>query len=227
MIINNVKRKKITQNTIIIMCWLIYSMAYLGRYSYNANITLIIDDFGISNAQAGLVATFFFFSYGIGQVVNGILCGRYNKKYVIPISLLVSSAINVVVLLDVPFFAIKYMWLLNGFIQSCLWPSIISVISKTVDNKNMDRATVFMGTTTCVGTIASYAICSLFAQLNIYRASFAFAALVMITLAIIWFFIYSPELEVYEKEERNTQEHRGTNGFFCTYFSVGLFCGCA
>ena len=70
------KRKKVSQNVIIVMCWLVYSFAYLGRYSYNANITLIIDDYGVTKAQAGLVATFFFFAYGIGQIFNGILSNR-------------------------------------------------------------------------------------------------------------------------------------------------------
>ena len=87
-------KKKTSQNLIIIMCWLVYSLAYLGRFSYNANITLIIEDYGVNKAQAGLVATFFFFAYGIGQVINGILSSKYNKKLIFPIALTISSLIN-------------------------------------------------------------------------------------------------------------------------------------
>ena len=84
------------------MCFLVYSIAYFGRYSYNANITLIIDDYGVTKAQAGLVATFFFFAYGVGQVINGILSSRYNKRILFPTVLLVSSAINLALYFGAP-----------------------------------------------------------------------------------------------------------------------------
>ena len=71
------KTKRISsQNTVVVLCWFVYTFAYVGRYSYNANINLVIGDFGITHADAGLVTTFFFFAYGIGQVVNGLLCKK-------------------------------------------------------------------------------------------------------------------------------------------------------
>lgn len=195
-------KKKTSQNVIIIMCWLLYSLAYLGRFSYNANITLIMEDYGVNRAQAGLVATFFFFAYGIGQVINGILSSKYNKKWIFPIALTLSSAINIAVFFGTPFFTIKYLWFINGLLQSCLWSGVISVISKTVDNKHMKWALVLMSTTTCVGTIATYSASSLFVSLNHYRLSFLFGAAVMTALGIIWFNIYGTELEVYQPEAK-------------------------
>ena len=66
------QRSNRAQNLIIILCWAVYTFAYFGRYGYNSNITPIMADYGITKADAGLVSTFFFFAYGIGQVVNGI-----------------------------------------------------------------------------------------------------------------------------------------------------------
>ena len=198
--------KRVSQNVIIVMCWLVYSLAYLGRYSYNANITLIIEDYGVSNAQAGLVATAFYFAYGVGQIINGIFCSRYNKKWIFPVALSLSSAINLAVFFGAPFFTIKYLWFINGLLQSCLWSSIISVLSKTMDDKHMKWALVPMSTTTCVGTVATYSASSLFVHFNNYRLSFLFGAIVMTLLGLVWFLIYSPELEVYQpKEEIKTK----------------------
>ena len=59
---------------LIFLGWLVYSMSYLGKVNYSANITQIIDFYGISKTQAGAVPTFFFFAYGIGQIFNGIFC---------------------------------------------------------------------------------------------------------------------------------------------------------
>ena len=218
-------KKKISQNTIIVFCWLIYSLAYLGRYSYNANITLIIDSYGVTKAQAGLVATFFFFAYGIGQVVNGILSSRYNKKLLFPAALIISSVINLAVFFGVPFFAIKYLWLINGFVQSCLWPGVISVISKTIDDKHMKRALLILSSTTCVGTIVTYSSSSFFAHIDNFRLAFVFGAAVMTLLGIIWFNIYGKELEVYDNEkkpEQNVTSEKGTNVFLLFMIFMGF-----
>ncbi|MBP5245343.1 MAG: MFS transporter [Clostridia bacterium] len=219
------KEKRISQNTIIILCWLIYSMAYLGRYSYNANITLIIDSYGVTKAQAGLVATFFFFAYGVGQVINGILSSRYNKRILFPTVLLVSSAINLALYFGAPFFSIKYLWLINGFAQSCLWSGIVSVISKTVDDAHLGRAMLLLSTTTCVGTIAAYSSSSLFAFLNNFRLAFLFGAAVMTLLGVIWFCVYGKDLEIYrmEKEKENTGGRKGAmRGFIVLMMFLGF-----
>ena len=219
------KEKRISQNTIIILCWLIYSMAYLGRYSYNANITLIIESYGVTKAQAGLVATFFFFAYGVGQVINGILSSRYNKKILFPTVLLVSSAINLALYFGAPFFTFKYLWLINGFAQSCLWSGIVSVISKTVDDAHLGRAMVLLSTTTCVGTIAAYSSSSFFAFLNNYRLAFLFGAAVMTLLGVIWFCVYGKDLEVYKKERVDDAPEKGSGkmrGFIILMLFLGF-----
>lgn len=218
-------KKRVSQNTIIIMCWLIYSAAYIGRYSYNSNITLIIDDYDVTKAQAGLVGTMFFFSYGIGQVINGILSNRYNKKWMFPIALVLSSALNITLYFGVPFFAIKYLWLINGFVQSCLWTGAISVISKTVDDRHMNRAMILMSTTSCIGTGLVYSASSLFAFFNKYRLSFIFAAIIMASLGIIWFIIYSKELEVYDNvdtSEKKCSVSKQMNGFIVLMIFLGV-----
>ena len=77
--LDSVKKQKL----LILLCCLVYSFAYAGRYSYSANIGSIIDFYGITRAEAGVVSTFFFFSYGVGQLLNAFLCKFYPKRYVI------------------------------------------------------------------------------------------------------------------------------------------------
>ena len=120
---NNTK-DKCSQNTIIWLCWFVYTLAYLGRYSYNANINLIMTDFDVNHATAGMVTTCFFFAYGIGQVVNGFLCKKYNIKYVIFTALVVASTMNFLVSVVESFDLIKYIWLINGIAMSFLWTSL-------------------------------------------------------------------------------------------------------
>ena len=66
----NTLAKKFTNNKkqsylLIFLGWLVYTFSYLGKVNYSANITQIIDFYGITKSQAGMVPTFFFFAYGI------------------------------------------------------------------------------------------------------------------------------------------------------------------
>ena len=95
-IMNKTTTKSISKNSLrlTLLCFFVYYFAYLGRYSYSSNINGVIDYFSISKANAGSIATCFFISYGIGQVVNGLLCKRYNPKIAISLALAVSALTN-------------------------------------------------------------------------------------------------------------------------------------
>lgn len=177
------------QNMIIILCWMVYTFAYFGRYSYNSNITPIMTDYAITKADAGLVSTFFFFAYGIGQVVNGFLCRRYNKKILFPI-VLVSSALLNISFLALPFTSFKYLWALNGFLQSMLWSSIISVLSTSLDSKHLSLGLLAMSTTSTAGTVMTYGTSALFVWMGNYRYAFIFGAVIMSLIAILWLTAY-------------------------------------
>lgn len=74
--------KNIQRTTwLLFLCWLVYTVSLLGKVNYAANITQIESFYKVSHADAGMASTFYFFAYGIGQVVNGLLCKKYNLKY--------------------------------------------------------------------------------------------------------------------------------------------------
>lgn len=182
------------QKLLILLCWLIYTAAYLGRYSYSANINPIMKEYGTSKAAVGLSVTLFALSYGIGQVVNGIFCKRYNKRVVLPIALGVSALCNVAFVFCKEFQAVKFLWLINGAAQSFLWSSIICILSQNMDEKNLKRAIMAMSTTTAAGTLLCYSLGALFSLVDFYKLSFIVGAVTLVVVAAI-FFITFPKLK--------------------------------
>ena len=175
---------------LILLCWLVYTCSYIGKLSYSANINQIGETFGVSYAEAGMVSTFFFFAYGIGQVINGIMCKRYNVKYIIFGSLITASLINVLVVLVKDFSLIKYLWLINGIAMSFLWTSLIRLLSETLDKSDIPRSVVAMGTTVAVGTFLVYGMSALFAAMSSFRLTFYLAAAIMVAVALVWLIAY-------------------------------------
>lgn len=146
--------------------------------------------YGVSHADAGLVSTMFFFAYGAGQIINGILCRKYNARFVITFSLLVSAAINLAVFFLPSFFTLKYLWLLNGFSLSFLWAVLSTVLSRCLSDENLKKAVVIMSISTPAGTFLAYLLGALFTKVNFFNLSFLVGAAALFAIGALWFFSY-------------------------------------
>ena len=139
------------QAWLIFMCFFAYTVSYVSRYSYNSNIVAIREKYLVDKASAGLVGTFYFFAYGIGQVVNGLLCKRYNKKFCIAASLFVSAAVNAALFFSPAFSAFKWLWLVNGVALSVLWSSLVAILSAHLDGDYLKRGVLLMSMSVAAG----------------------------------------------------------------------------
>ena len=172
------------------MCWLIYVVSYLGRYSYNSNVVPMAEFFGKSNTEIGWAMTLFFFAYGAGQIINGLLCKFYNVRYILSGSLIISAILNVSIFFGLPFEFIKYVWLLNGASQSVLWTSLLMTTAKNLDEKHVRTSILALGTTVSIGTFLSYGLSALLALFGGWKFSFLISAIAMVTVGVVWFLIY-------------------------------------
>jgi OPA family glycerol-3-phosphate transporter-like MFS transporter len=172
---------------LIFACWLAYTSAYVGRLCYGASIVTIIEDLRIDRAKAGLVSSAFFFCYGIGQLVNGILCSKYNVRHMIALALSASCVCNLIL----PFVGVSAMialWAVNGLAQSVIWSSVIRIQSEYLPDKYIGKAIVVMSSTVAVGTFLSYGISSLFSFIERWRSVFFLSSAVLFGAAVVWFF---------------------------------------
>lgn len=178
------------QILLIVLCWAIYTFAYLGRYSYTSNGVPIKRFYGVGSDEFSLVTTFFFFAYGVSQIISGLFCSKFNMRVVLPLALMVSSAINLFVFFGVPFYVIKYLWLINGICQAVLWPSLLRIISCYCEDKYSKLAVIAMSTTVAIGTFMSYGTSALFALFDGFKYSFLLGALFMTAMGTIMFLFY-------------------------------------
>ncbi len=207
------KKRGIDKSTLLLaLCWVVYTCSYIGKLSYNANISQVGIAFDVDHAATGMVSTFFFFAYGIGQIVNGLLCKHYNVKFVVFTCLMVGSAMNLLVAFAPSFLLVKYFWLINGIAMSFLWPTVIRLLSETMKKNSVDKAIVVMGTTVAAGTFLVYGLSALFAALNMYYLTFCVAAALLVTISLVWIFSFDRlvlplrrECEEEEEEEKKAE----------------------
>lgn len=175
------------QNRLIYVCFIMYTSVYLAKLNYNALLVEILADLGGTRSAAGMVGSFFFFSYGIGQVVNGFLVKRMNEKIVMTASLLGSAVCNFAMSFATDISIMKYIWLLNGIALSPLWCSVIKVQGKYISGGLLPKSLSVIGLTTSIGTAVNYGICALVAQFTTWRASFWFSGSLMAVMAVMWY----------------------------------------
>ena len=123
------------QTYLILLCFLVCVFVQLGRYSYSTNINLFIEKYGVTEKEAGIPSTLFFITYAVGQILNAVFCSKYNKRLIVGLCLFFSGVINVILCFNIPFSCISWLWLINGLLQSTLWPLIILILSQNIANR--------------------------------------------------------------------------------------------
>ena len=175
-------------NFLIFLCWAAYTAAYVARLNYNASMVEILSQTGTTKEAAGTVSSFFFFAYGAGQLINGLLSKRYNTKYSVAAALSASCIINLAMTFCQGIDAMKYLWFFNGVFQSVLWSSLIKTLSDNLDDSKLSKAVMVMSTTVASGTFAAYGLAALFSYLRFDWTTIFFVASALVgAVAVLWF----------------------------------------
>ena len=175
-------------NFLIFLCWAAYTAAYVARLNYNASMVEILSQMGTTKEAAGTVSSFFFFAYGAGQLINGLLSERYNTRYSVAVALSASCIINLAMTFCQGIDAMKYLWFFNGVFQSVLWSSLIKTLSDNLDDSKLSKAVMVMSTTVASGTFAAYGLAALFSYLRFDWSTIFYVASALVgAVAVLWF----------------------------------------
>ncbi len=191
-------------NFLIFLCWAAYTFAYVARLNYNASMVEILSQFGTTKEAAGTVSSFFFFAYGAGQLINGLLSKKYNTKYSVVIALTGSCIINFAMTFCSEIEEMKILWLSNGVFQSILWSSLIKTLSDNLTDSKLSKAVMAMSTTVASGTFMAYGLSAFFSYLKLSWTLIFYVASVLVGfVAILWFVGMSTIQNATKKAEIN------------------------
>ncbi len=181
-------RSKQSSVLIIVLCWLAYTVAYMGRLNFNAYIEPIRNQLGVSKTELGLVSSFFFLSYGAGQLFHGIMSKKYNTRYSVLVALIGSAAVNLAMGFCADAVIMKYFWFINGVFQSILWSSVIKTLADSLSDDMLPKAVVVMSTPPALGTFLAYGMAALLSSFqSSYKVVFFIPAILLTLAGAVWF----------------------------------------
>ena len=209
-------------NFLIFLCWAAYTFAYVARLNYNASMVEILSQFDTTKEAAGTVSSFFFFAYGAGQLINGLLSKKYNTKYSVTIALVASCIINMSMTFCNGINGMKYLWFFNGVFQSILWSSIIKTLSDNLADNKLSKAVMVMSTTVASGTFMAYGLAALFSYLKLSWTTIFYVASILVGIVAVLWFVGMSTIQKEKKETVTTSKTTRNKLAFTPAFVVSI-----
>lgn len=168
---------------------ILYCFLYCGRLNLSSAIPLMVSEEGWSTAQLGILSSVFFWTYGIGHLVNGRLGEIIGVNRFIIAAVVLSAAANVLIGFQTSLVAIAVLWGLNGYFQSMAWAPGMSLLSKWWPSQRRGFAAGFangfagFGQAVCMGVVM--VVFAVMPQEG-WRAAFFYPGLIAVVIAVIY-----------------------------------------
>lgn len=173
-----------------ILCPIIYFGSYITRKNYAIVIAEIVAFEGIGEADAALADTLALISYGIGQIVSGILGDRFKPKTIITCGLTATTVINLCMALVPDPYLRAVLWCINGFAQSMLWPPLVRIMAATMKEDAYNKTCVNVSVAGIGGTVFVYLTASLiWIPYFTWKYVFFFSAFLCGIIDLLWIFL--------------------------------------
>ena len=170
------------QSQFFTLCWTAYFSTYIGRLNFTASLAQIARSTGFSQTELGMVSSAFFLSYGIFQLVWGILGDRLNPVRIVFFGVFGSGVCNVAMSMAASPGWMILFWAVNGVVQSAVWSPLLALTVARLPSHQAMTFSVRYSTTVPAGTFAAYAL----SAAGRWRMAFFLAGLILTVIGLAW-----------------------------------------
>ncbi|MBR0598984.1 MFS transporter [Sinanaerobacter chloroacetimidivorans] len=114
---------------------LFYNTVYIGRFNLNSVLTEVSEELKLISYQETLLYSSVFIAYAAGSMINGRIVDRQSGRLMILLGAGASILANVLVAFSKTWQIILLLSLINGYFQSMIWVSGISLLAKWWSSK--------------------------------------------------------------------------------------------
>ena len=205
-------------------CFIGYTVFYLCKKNIAVALPGIMDEFGYSATELGLLGSSLYLTYGIGKFVNGVLADGSDVRKFLPSALLMTALANILFALapnvigmlglSAKIFAMILLWTLaffwgvSGWFQSAGFPAVAKSLTYWYSNSERGTKWSLWSCSHQTGTFLSFILAGHIAAHYGWRAAFLVPGCLAIITAL-WLFdrlrdrpqsMGLPDIEVYRKE---------------------------
>lgn len=170
-----------------LIAWISYFSIYLGRLNFSASMSEMITNEGFSKTEIGGVAAAFFLSYGLGQIIGGVLGDRFSQTLLVLCGLLGSAVANMLFPLAPNASIMTWLWFFNGAAQSLIWAPMARLIADRTTGVQCVRIVVLLSTSGPAGMFCAYAFSAMMIRVGGWKPCFWSASVWLLGVATLWY----------------------------------------
>lgn len=173
-------------NGMIFLFAVTYMVSYITRINYGALIAEMVASTGFSKSLLSMAVTGSFITYGVGQIISGIIGDKFSPKKLISIGFCITVVMNLLITVCQNPFQMAAVWCVNGFAQSFMWPPLVRLMTVLFTQEDYKTASAKVAWGSSFGTMAVYAIAPVMILLSGWKAMFVFSAVCGILMLVFW-----------------------------------------
>lgn len=217
------------------MCFLAYMGCHIGKNILASLMPQIIAAVPDSAVTLGSMTSVFLLTYGIGQLINGVIGTFIPAKWLVSAGLIVSGGIIILIPVFNFGFLCTVLWGICGFSSSMLWGPISAMVGDNTKPKAAKALLTALTAASLLGALTTYIIAFFASHSDNWKPFFSSAGIIMICIAALWLPVCTlmerkgmivgtsrrPERSESPKENRRRKKP-GNPGLVRTFFSVGF-----
>jgi len=205
------ERKDVTK--LIVLFTLTYMVSYITRINFGTIILEIEKNTGIKSSLLSMALTGSFITYGVGQIISGVLGDRFSPKKLVSFGFVITISMNLIIPFCKTPHLMTAMWCINGFAQSLMWPPIVKPMTTLLSEEDYRKASVRVSWGSSFGTIFVYFLSPVLIVFLGWRSVFYVSALAGIIMLFAWN-KYSFEIKVSKNEKTKSEKQNSLSVLF-------------
>ncbi|WP_129714715.1 MFS transporter [Pedobacter sp. SYP-B3415] len=204
------------------LLWIVAFLNYLDRILITSMRDPIVADFGLTDAQFGLLTSVFLWSYGFLSPFGGYFADRYSRKQVIVFSVFIWSAVTLWTGYATSFGEMLTARLLMGVSEACYIPAALALITDYHRGRTRSLATGLHMTGLYAG-LALGGLGGYIAEAYGWRAGFHLFGAIGIVYALILAYFLKDNRNTGGEEEQHSAQPVSVSGALSNLFSARSF----
>ncbi len=165
---------------------LTYMISYITRINYGAIIVEMESATGLTQSMLSMALTGSFITYGIGQVISGIIGDRVSPKRLVSIGFIITTLMNFLIPFSRSPYLMLVIWCVNGFAQSLMWPPLVRLMTTLLTSEDYKMVTTKVSWGSSFGTIAVYLLSPIIISLLGWKFVFFFSSVCGLIMLFVW-----------------------------------------
>lgn len=184
----SIPKKGIYRWVVLGIIFILYTIATADRANFGMALPFIKKEYGLTNSDAGILISFFFAFYAIGQIPCGFLYRKIQVRIIVPISMLLTSICTWLIGHTGSVILLKIFRAGLGLSEAPLGIGCGTTINNWFPPREKGTAMGFYFAAMKCGPVVVPPICGLIIVMWGWRALFIACAIPGILIAVIWWF---------------------------------------